>query len=253
MSDVRRRALASPGPAPGGLGHVPNPPDPRDFDLAGIVAEIRGTTELTLSGARRWHWEGQAPNDQGQEGACSSFGPANALNCLPRKRRIGNAYAMNVYRRVTENDSIPGDWRSGQEGSYPRDCAKRYQDLGKIRTYAFTRSVEVMVDFLLNEGPITFGSDWLHSMDHPDPEDDYYARVDYRRGVRGRHLYCLAGFEGTLGEPGAYFVILNSWGTRFAYEGRARLSEAGMRILLQNDRYAEAMTFVDAPFEKRVA
>lgn len=220
------------------LGWIVGPPDERDYDLASFAAPT-----LTLSGERRWHYPSMPDLDQGVEGACTCFAFANALNANPRKRSLHDSYAFARYHAVTEWDDIKGDWRSGQEGAYLRDAAKEYQRRGKLDAYAFTYSVEQIVSWLLSNGPMTIGVEWWSSMDHPRPDDDYYARVGGT--VRGRHAVALVGAHWGLGD-GNYVVLQNSWSKAgYGYQGRARISEDGLRKLME-DRYATALTFVDS-------
>lgn len=224
------------------LGWTPGPVDERDLQLSALA----GPTP-TLRGERRWHYEGQAVLNQGKEGACVLFSESHGANSEPRRKNLESAFAQAAYRRVTEVDEFRGNWRTGQSGTSLRSGAKEMVRQGVFKRYAFAYTVEEIVSHLLSPdgGPVCIGVDWYRSCDRPEVKDGaYYCRVRPESGRRGGHAVALVGAHWGLGDDN-YVVLMNSWGPNgYGFEGRARVSEAGLRIWARSGHFT-ALTFVD--------
>lgn len=226
---------------PGALGWTPGPVDPRDAQFTDFMAE-----RPSLSGERRWHYEGQKVLDQGREGACVLFSQHQAANCEPKRRTLTNSDALAAYQRVTMTDEFKGNHMTGQSGTSLRSGAKEMKRLGIFGTYAFADDVDVLVSWVLNRGPITLGVDWYNSCARPEKDPAtgaLYSRVRPASGRRGGHAVAIVGASWNTGAEN-YVVLQNSWGSGWGYNGRVRVSEAGLRIWANSDHFS-ALTFVD--------
>jgi hypothetical protein len=106
---------------PRALGWTPGPEDDRDFLLS----------------------------NQLSEGACTSFSIGNAVNCEPRRSDIDSDFCFDAYHATTERDEFPGDWNTGQEGTSLRSAMQEWRRRRKISSFAFSYSVEEVVNWVL--------------------------------------------------------------------------------------------------------
>ncbi len=80
-------------------------------------------------------------------------------------------------------------------------------------------------------------------MDDPANENDWF--IEPTGSVRGRHAICVPRVHWGMGGEN-WVGVLISWGRKnWGNNGRARLSEASFRILLERDWNATAIAAVD--------
>lgn len=176
---------------------------------------------LTASVApKRKFWVPGDPLDQGAEGACTAFGVAGDLICSPtRVNRIGdrpvdNAFAFEGYQWIKRNDEWPGE---NYSGSSVNAAMKWYRDeLKAIDGWLWCRSVEELIQAVLQVGPAVIGIPWWDSMYEPRG-DDGYVQVGGR--VVGGHCILVNGYSPNYGKLGEVFRLRNSWGESWGKNG----------------------------------
>ena len=208
----------------GPLGGQPLIPDFRDIALS-ATPEFKRLENTALPKKVLHHSANQPWLNQGSEGACVGFGITNVLNANPQPGVLGNLFARDFYRRITQTDSFTGDWRSGQSGTSIRDGAKQAIREGLFSSYAFTASVDVLLRWLAEKGPFYVGIPWYRSM---DTIVSGYARINKDSGIRGWHCVAVDGYDLSLNDPYMDHVIFpNSWG----HTREFKISIMGLRYL----------------------
>ena len=168
---------------PRALGWTPGPEDDRDFLLSTFAPE-----RPTLSGEEGWGWAGMNDLNQLSEGACTSFSIGNAVNCEPRRSDIDSDFCFDAYHATTERDEFPGDWNTGQEGTSLRSAMQEWRRRRKISSFAFSYSVEEVVNWVLTRGPMCIGVRWYEGMDDPHGGERLVSGAHGRDPGWARHL-----------------------------------------------------------------
>jgi hypothetical protein len=108
----------------------------------------------------------------------------------------------------------------------------------KISSFAFSYSVEEVVNWVLTRGPMCIGVRWYEGMDDPTEENDWY--LEPTGEILGGHAICVPCVHWGMGDDN-YVVLLNSW----VKNGRAKLSEGSFRALLEDDPMGTAIAAVE--------
>lgn len=223
---------------PRALGWTPGPEDDRDFLFSTFAPE-----RPTLSGEKGWGWAGMYDLDQLSEGACTSFSIGNSVNCEPRRGDIDSDFCFDAYHATTERDEFPGDWNTGQEGTSLRSAMQEWRRRRKISSFAFSYSVEEVVNWVLTRGPVCIGVHWYEGMHDPMEENDWY--LEPTGEVLGGHAICVPRVHWGMGDDN-FVVLLNSWGrANWGKNGRAKLSEESFRALLEDDPMGTAIAAIE--------
>jgi hypothetical protein len=203
----------------GGLGRLPAP-DPRD--RAHLMRAFLPTGPLPAS--KHWAFI-RSPLDQGQEGACVGFAWCHFLLAAPISTRQtdATATARALYREAQRVDEWDGE---DYEGTSVRAGAKVLQSRRQLASYVWAWDAETVARYVLTQGPVIMGTDWLTGMDQPDARG--FVHVTGR--VRGGHAWALLGYNRTRG----IFRLVNSWGAAWGpHKGRAWIAGEDMERLLE--------------------
>jgi hypothetical protein len=100
-----------------------------------------------------------------------------------------------------------------QFGSDGRSMAKALAARGVIEEYVWGWTLEDVVDWLVDRGPVMLGSVWKDSMMNVSTEG--IIRVDKTAPARGGHETCLRRVDKRRG----LVLLLNSWGKHFNAKG----------------------------------
>lgn len=151
--------------------------------------------------------------DQGATGHCVGFAWSQWHNSPPVIGTYVNADGHNVYYECKVIDGQPLQ----ENGSWTRSGAQAMKNRGRLDEYVFAGSVEEIIAWLLNHGPVAVGSDWDGPMFDPDVSG--YLRPD--GNSEGGHEWLLIGYDdGGIDyvdtEP--YFVMQNSWGLNWGVQ-----------------------------------
>jgi hypothetical protein len=143
------------------------------------------------------------------------------------KHEYSNETGFDIYHRAQEIDEWPGEDYSGTS---VRAGAKVVKEHGHINVYTFTKDVEILALFILNNGPTPIGVYWHQGMDRVDSEGYIYPTGS----VRGGHCVIVDGVVwGVEGEVDR-FRIRNSWGSSWGLNGRCRIKAEDLRQLLSS-------------------
>ncbi len=220
-----------------GLGRLPLPRDERDFPARRVIDRLPRTARV------RRFWGMGSPTmriDQGDTGTCQGQAHTNLLIAGPivhpdipdlSDPHDAESYAVGVYVEATGDSTL-------QEGAYTRQVLKVLVARGLIGAYHRAASVDEMIDWVLNGGPICHGTSWFRSMDKVSDEyGNAYLRVDEASGVRGGHITCYTGVDLAPAEGPPYFRGENSWGPDWAHDGTYRIPIDDVRMLFVGDAF----------------
>lgn len=149
--------------------------------------------------------------DQGNYGTCVGNGWAQWGNTDPINDSYTEDMAKSIYYDATCFD---GDCDSTyQNGSTVRSGAKAMQmpKRARLSTYAFASTVDDAITWIMQQGPVVFGTDFTWDMESPDST----GLVHPTGGVAGGHCYIGVGFDPTTNK----IKFLNSWGPDWGVGG----------------------------------
>lgn len=165
--------------------------------------------------------------DQGEFGTCVGNGWAQWGNTAPVDDHYDEPAARAIYFEATvidgqpDNPDVPG---GGQQGSTVRSGAKAMQARGRLKTYAFAKSIDEVRAWLDGHGPVVFGTEWDQPMFTPDSKG--FVHPDGNSA--GGHCYVCVG---DLPSEGA-LLFENSWGTSWGLAGQFKMSYTDAASLL---------------------
>jgi hypothetical protein len=169
--------------------------------------------------------------NQGSTSQCVGYSSHKFLYAGPVTNRISIPNPQLLYNEARKVDEWAGE---DYEGTSVRAVCKVLQRIGYIGEYNWAYDVPTCVNWLLNNGPMIFGTIWANDMFYPDKRGFIRVTGD----VNGGHAYLIKGVNTTKlcsdGSRGA-FRIFNSWGRNWGDIGRAWLSFTDARILLREN------------------
>lgn len=163
-------------------------------------------------------WVPGDPLDQGQEGACVPHGIVGDALCSPVRVKFPDpqALAFEGYDWTRRNDEFPGE---NYEGTSVNAGMKWYRQLGLIEGWLWCRTVEELIQALLQVGPAIIGIPWRESM--YEPRGDGLVEVSGK--VVGGHCILVNGYSPRYGKLGEVFRVFNSWGPTWGKRGHGYL------------------------------
>lgn len=248
------------------LGRQPSPPDPRDYKLAhfltadplnpflaAVVAKHYSkqlkawATAITLrveaispapvpdptpapDGDVMWS-DTDDVLDQGQTGHCVGFGGAQWGNTLPIDDHFVNADGDDLYYAAKKVDGEP----RRENGSTVRSLAKVLKSDGRLSAYAFASSIDEIVAWLDDHGPVIMGTDWTEDMFNPDST----GLIVPTGAVAGGHCYVAVGHRKAAGR----IRYLNSWSNGWGDGGYFEMTIADAASLFASQ--GEALAAVE--------
>jgi hypothetical protein len=261
------------------LGRVPSTPDARDFKIEMLLSTDPADVILskllasksvaqatkdwaafwtpalktiggkpipppTPSGSKLWA-DAEVVLDQGQTPHCGGFGGCQFGNTDPVDDKYGNPDGEKLYYEAKVIDGEPNQ----ENGTSVRSVVQALVNRGRVGTYAFSTNIETLKKFVLTNGPIMVGSDWLDGMFTPDAN----GYVVPTGNVAGGHFYLLRGFLPAIPSPqGVPFVVkedtfafLNSWGPNWAASGYFYMTVKDFASVFANG--GEACAAVELP------
>jgi len=194
-----------------GLGRKPFVPDARDWPVERVKAMVARGEAVPLT------WSVPRILDQDGTPECVSAGILGALDCDDAQHNDPGFTSADIDQFF---HTIPG---AGPDGAYVRDGLKAAKAAGYIAGYSLLRSEAEIIDWLENDGPVVFGSDWLTGMDNPDA----HGYVLVSGSLRGGHCYYGNGNVGG-------YDLVNSWGEGWGQKGHFYMTQTQFHKLLQS-------------------
>lgn len=174
--------------------------------------------------------------DQGDSPKCVGYSWRNWAQMSPVMTRIGEGPSGDtIYAEAQKIDGFP----MPHDGSSVRAGAKVLQTLGLIQSYVWADSIATAKAFILQNGPVVFGSNWMSGQMTPDSNNFIHATGS----VVGGHAYSVVGYSSRL----SAFRILNSWGRGWGQVGRCWISEQDLASLFDRNAEACAAVQVEVP------
>jgi len=219
-----------------GLGRLPSPFDPNDWRLNAFIPKGEALKILKENNTKELDWDFPYPTlQQLNTNHCVGFSGGSYGICSPINDKYNDDIGHTFYYMCKEIDGEP----DSEDGSYVRSIAKVLKDVGRIDAYAFAFSIEEIVWWLLNKGPVIVGTVWTDDMFESDLNNIIHITGD----VVGGHAYLLKGVK--IIDGIRHFIIKNSWGDGWGRLGEAYISLSDFEILFKYG--GEAMTAVELP------
>jgi hypothetical protein len=159
--------------------------------------------------------------DQGAEGACVGFAVADASNVLeraglvPPDGKLCDADdAGRLYRFAQTVDEVPGEDYTGTSVLAGMQAGV---EAGLFGGYLWAFGTRDIAQAVLQRGPVVIGIPWLSGMYETGPG----GLVVVEGEEVGGHCLAVVGIrqKGPQGQPGPYFIWLNSWGPDYGAGG----------------------------------
>lgn len=194
----------------------------------------RNVLDLSGSpGAAWWHIWGPAL-DQGYTSECVSYSTTGYMLSHPHNLKpwVGPDQLYDLCQQVDEWAGIPHD------GSSVRAAMKVLKAHAVIDEYSWAPDVETAAHWVLNSGPMVFGTLWSDDMMNPIGPEAFLMVGSGSLADAGGHAYLIFACDRTIrcpdGTAGA-FRVCNSWGKEWGLDGHAWLPFSQARILLAED------------------
>lgn len=205
-------------------------PDARDGRY-GMRAALGADVPPLEARTGRRIWESPYPAlNQGAEGTCVGHGCQHHLLSEPivQKTPEQSPTAVEVYDLATELDEWPNNTHDRSFGTSVRAGFKALQRLGYVAEYRHAQSLDDVLLWLADRGPVVIGVDWYEGMAYRQHWTGPY--LELTGSVIGGHCVCLIGVD----FDERYVLLRNSWGPLWGptWDGTARLRFADLERLL---------------------
>jgi hypothetical protein len=219
--------------------------DNAEFDFWSVFPEwnyiksLRAVAPPPTPGVTKNEWELLIQLDQGQTPHCVGFGSAAWGNSAPIEDSFHNADGHKIYYMAKVIDGEPGK----EDGSSVHSGVKAMKQLGRVQSYYFGSTVDVLKQWILEQNPVICGTDWFNDMFNPDAN----GVVVPTGGVAGGHCYLMLGYD----ESTDLFEFDNSWGPSWGKKGRFFMHASDVQTLMDRSG-AEYCGAVELPIPAAV-
>lgn len=201
-------------------------PDERDYPMRAALA-VPGSKRVSR------HWTTQAVFDQGRTNSCVGYAWKQFLLTTPLKTSAGPS-GLDIYDCARLNDEWTDNDNADLGTSIRAGASCLLDRYGRLKSYVFAQSLNDVILWVLNKGPVVMGTLWYASMFYPDPD----GFVQPNGPVVGGHAWLLNGLDIRTGVATA----VNSWGTSWGQQGKFKLRFDVLDSLLRQDGEACAAT-----------
>lgn len=170
---------------------------------------------LTPVPVRSKFWTPGQQLDQQNEGACvphAVMGDALASPVRVRFPTDPQALAFTAYDWCRKNDEFPGE---NYSGTSVNTGMKWYREQGLIDGWWWCKTVEELIQTLIQIGPAIIGIPWREGMYETRPD----GLVEVSGKVVGGHAILVNGYSPKYGRLGEVFRWKNSWGPSYGVNG----------------------------------
>jgi hypothetical protein len=214
------------------FGRIPSPLDERDYQLNDYLP-IPSFWEwlVSLFKPKKYPtkiWDVQERLDQKDTGHCVGFSCADWGNTLPIDDKYTNADANKIYYECKVIDKEPKQ----ENGSTVRSGCKALKNRKRLNAYAFSSTMDAILQWITSKGPVMCGTDWTSGMMNPDSR----GLIKPTGSIVGGHAYTMIGYDSAYDE----FVFLNSWGKNWAVNGVFRMKQSDFKKLFADQGEAAA-------------
>lgn len=172
---------------------------------------------------------------------CIGFGGTHWGIADPTNDKWTTADAHALYYACKVLDGEP----KAEDGSSVRTLAQELQKMGRLNEYVWCARVdetgsqqgEAVADWLLNQGPVIFGTNWYEDMFNPDAK----GLIKPTGKLAGGHCFLGIGVDLDTG----LFEFAQSWGYDWGVNGHFFMKIKDMQTLL--DQQGEAMAGLELP------
>lgn len=128
-----------------------------------------------------------------------------------------------IYTEAQKIDEWSGE---NYDGTSVRAGAKYLKSRGFISAYLWGRTLDTLVNTVLNVGPVVVGTNWYYNMFFPNRRTGI---ISVKGRLVGGHAYVINGVD----IRKRMFRIKNSWGRSWGINGSAYISFADMAKLIR--------------------
>lgn len=250
-TDAPAIAIPQPGDKLGWLPQYPHDPaapftsgrdlDPRNWSLSDFMR-----ADAPILEERFYDFPGPYYN-QGRTGTCTIHGSKHATMCDPQRAWLVDSAPTRweAYDYACAHDGWAGNDLNidptRQNGTYTNAIADSMRHFGIWDAWAYAKSMDDILRWLSNHGPMCLAHDWEDKFFSPDDEGFISIGAgNYQSG----HYYAIRGFTKRHRTP--YARAINSWGTTWGDAGEFNVPLDLVEYLIFGRR-GEAVTFVERP------
>ena len=168
-----------------------------------------------------------APSDQGSQSTCVAHALKHWMQTAPVIQTSPSKppFQIDLYREIALIDEWPqNDNGDLTWGTSVRAAFKWAQAHGYVTEYRWALNPTDLSEWLLTKGPVVVGIGWFDGMMVPDAT----GMVVPTGTFRGNHAVLVLGRNRARGD----YTLLNSWGTTWGRNGRARIKDADLNRLI---------------------
>lgn len=195
---------------------------------------LRALTQLrsTPPAIKFKYWPPKAILDQGNVPQCVGYAWASVHQGSPLRYKVDPGVPGSIYQKAQAVDGFPLPHDGTTVRAAAQVCRDEYHFL---QTYAWAQSIDDVIDWVLQHGPIVVGTNWYSEMFQPDTQHI----VHPRGSIAGGHAYVVDGYS----RSSDLFRCRNSWGTGWGRRGLFWMQSNDLLKLWSED--GEAATSVE--------
>lgn len=194
-------------------------PDDRDYGF-----QLQDVVEASTRTRRLWGINKEDRLDQGSEPHCVAYAHAHRWLGGPRRHDELAWGLTEAYKWMQQNDEWAGE---NYEGTSVRAGAKYMRAMGHYTVFRWAWDLDTVINAVLEQGPVVMGTNWYTDMFWPD--ENGFLRLEGFNA--GGHAWIVDGVDTTQG----WARMLNSWGTAWGKEGRAKIDLVDLDRLIHEN------------------